>query len=148
MKKHNRKRKTHHLKLAHIGGIILGALIILPWSLPVFFDLTAEQVGTQVKRLEHEKRSLEASLRRQTSDWNHLIEPKRLDEAVRQNGMSLSYPSSDRQVVVRKDGRLEIPAALHASLQQERIAKSEISKPSKVASATPTARQRTTRRRR
>lgn len=147
MKKQNRKRKTHHLKLAHLGYIVLIAAFILPWSLPVFFDLTAEQVGTQVKRLEHEKRSLEASLRRQTSDWNHLIEPQRLDEAVRQNGMSLSYPSSDRQVVVRKDGRLEIPAALHASLQQERIAKSEINKSSKVA-VTPTPRQRTTRRRR
>lgn len=150
MRKQNRKRKTHHLKLAHLGGIVLGAMMILPWAYPVFVDLSAEQVGTQVKQLEYEKRSLEASLRRQTADWNHLIEPQRLDEAVRQNGMKLSYAPPERSVIVRRDGRLEIPAALHASLQQERIAKAERAKESSVAATKTPSRTRpsTTRRRR
>lgn len=147
MKKHNRRRKTYHLKLAHLGGIVLCALMILPWAGPVFIDLSAEQVGTQVKQLEYEKRSLEASLRRQKADWNHLIEPKRLDEAVRQNGMNLTYAPPERSIIVRKDGRLEIPAALHNSLQGAQIAKTEQAKPKKVA-ATLSTRQRTTRRRR
>ena len=148
MKKRNRQRQTHHLKLSHLGIVILFALMILPWAYPAFLDLSIEQVSTKIRHLESQRNALNNSLRRQTAEWNTMTQPQKLDEAVRQNGMSLSYPSSDRQVVVRKDGRLEIPAALHASLQQERIAKSEISKPSKVASATPTARQRTTRRRR
>jgi hypothetical protein len=108
---------------------------------------SAEQVATQVKQLEYEKRSLDASLRRQTADWNHLIEPKRLDEAVRQNGMSLSYAPPERSIIVRKDGRMEIPAALHASLQESRIAKSEQPQTRRVASTRNTT-QRTTRRRR
>lgn len=147
MRRQNRRRKTYHLKLAHLGCIVLGAFTIIPWSVPIFIDLSAEQVATQVKQLEYEKRSLDASLRRQTADWNHLIEPKRLDEAVRQNGMNLSYAPPERSIIVRKDGRMEIPAALHAALQESRIAKSEQSQPRRVAS-TRNASQRTTRRRR
>lgn len=147
MKRHNRKRKTYHLKLAHLSGVILSALMILPWTIPVFIDLSSDQIGSEVKRLEYEKRSLEASLRRQNADWNRLIEPKRLDEAVRQNGMNLSYAPPERSIIVRKDGRLEIPAALHATLQQERIARMERTKNEAVA-ATSSSRQRITRSRR
>lgn len=147
MKKHNRHRKTYQLKLSSFGGMMLLILaILLPWAYPAFVDLTTDQVGTQIRNLEHTKRSLEDSLRRQTADWNLLIQPENLDEAVRQNGISLSYAPPERSIIVRKDGRMEIPAALHASLEVANIAKKNTPKPRNVASTT--TRATTTRRRR
>ncbi|MBQ9694374.1 MAG: hypothetical protein IJV69_06425 [Kiritimatiellae bacterium] len=145
MRKHNRQRKTYHLKLAHLGSAVLVALTILPWAYPAFVELHAEQVGTQIRNLENTKRSLEDSLRRQKADWNLLIQPENLDEAVRQNGISLSYAPPERSIIVRKDGKMEIPAALHASLEQAAIAKTKAVKTRKIASSTP---QRTSVRRR
>lgn len=146
MKKHNRHRKTYHFNLAHLGSVVLLTLLFLPWAYPMFVDLSSEQVCTQIRNLEHTKRSLEDSLRRQTADWNLLIQPENLDEAVRQNGISLSYAPPERSIIVRKDGKMEIPAALHASLEQANIAKKDTPKPRNVASTT--TRATTTRRRR
>ena len=148
MRKHNRHRKTHHLKLSQIGSVVLIAAIILPWAWPAFVDLSNTQTATQIKHLEYSKRSLEDSLRRQVADWNQLIQPENLDEAVQQNGFQLAFAPPERSIIVRKNGRIEIPATLHASLEATRLAKAEKSKQRSLAATSANKPMTPTRRRR
>lgn len=136
MKKRNRQRKTHHLKLSHLGNVILFALMILPWAYPAFLDLSIEQVSTKIRHLESQRNALNNSLRRQTAEWNTMTQPQKLDEAVRQNGIRLTYAPPERSIIVRKDGRMEIPASLHASLEKSSIAKKEATPTRRVAAST------------
>lgn len=147
MRKRNRQRKTYHFKPVHIGSALLFVMLLLPWVYPVFVDLNNEQTATSIKNLEYQKRSLQDSLRRQTADWNQLIQPANLEEAARQNGLNLAYAPPERSVIVRQDGRLEIPAALHAELAAARSGSATSSRERKVAS-TGTSKQQTPRRRR
>jgi hypothetical protein len=146
MKKKNRQRKTHHLKLSHLGSAILFAMMILPWGYPAFLDLNIEQVSTKIRHLESQRNSLNNSLRRQTAEWNTMTQPQKLDEAVRQNGIRLAYAPPERSIIVRKDGCMEIPASLHASLEKTSIAQKEATSTRRVASTSTTRRSSRNRR--
>ncbi len=139
MAKRNRRRKAH-FKPANIGVAAMIAICIVPWALCSLMSLSSDQIATQVKLLEHEKRSLEESLRRHTAEWNQYIAPQRLDEAIARNGLKMSYAPPERTVRVAADGTMRISRQLSQQLAQERAARLAATREEAVASTAPTRR--------
>lgn len=148
MAKRNRRRATYRLKPASLGIAALLVVMAAPWVLYCLVNLCNEQVSSQIKVLERDYASQEEALRRHTMEWNRMTEPKRLDEALERNGLKLSYAPPERSVIVASNGVTRVPAALQASLEEERIARTTTSSTRTVAQTSGTVRRgaRTTRR--
>ncbi|MEG2062293.1 MAG: hypothetical protein RR982_04250 [Kiritimatiellia bacterium] len=133
MAKRNRRRNTFHLKTANVGMIVLLFVAIAPWILYCLFSMNNEQVTTQIKLLERDQRTYEQSFVRETATWNRLNEPKRLEEAIARNGMSLSFPSPERSVHVAKSGAMNADPALIRMLVAARAERLEAHRETAVA---------------
>lgn len=141
MAKRNRRRKAH-FKPANIGIALLIVVGIVPWALYCLMGLNNEQIATQVKLLEREKRSLEESLRRHTAEWNQYVAPQRLDEAIARNGLRMGYAPPERTVRVASDGTMRLSRQLSQRLAEERAARAAQTREEAVAAAPAGQRRR------
>lgn len=123
MAKHNRRRTTYRLKPASLGVAALLVLTVAPWVLYCLVNLCNEQVAAQIRTLEHEGAAQEETLRRHMVEWNRMTEPQRVDEALKQNGLKFAFAPPERSVRVSANGVVQMPQALRASLEAERLAK-------------------------
>ncbi len=141
MAKRNRRRKTFHLKPSTIGWAALILVILGPWLAYCLLNLSNDQLATQVKLLEQDKRSQEESLHRITLEKEQLMEPNQLNEAVQRNGLQLAYALPERCVMVSAAGTLKMSSTLRNQLV---VAQNKaLGKPTE----TVVAKQRTTNRR-
>lgn len=134
MAKRNRRRKAH-FKPANVGIALLIVLCIAPWALCSLMGLSSDQIATQVKLLEREKRSLEESLRRHTAEWNQYVAPQRLDEAIARNGLRMGYAPPERTVRVAGDGSMRLSRQLSRRLAEECAARAASAGEEAVAAA-------------
>lgn len=134
MAKRNRRRKAH-FKPANVGIALLILVCVVPWAFCSLVGLSNDQIATQVKLLEREKRSLEESLRRHTAEWNQYIAPQRLDEAIARNGLQMGYAPPERTVRVASDGSMRLSRQLSRQLAEERAARAASVREEAVASA-------------
>ncbi len=134
MAKRNRRRKAH-FRPANIGLALVTMACIVPWALYSLLGLTNNQIATQVKLLEQEKRSLEESLRRYTAEWNQYVAPQRLDEAIARNGLKMGYAPPERTVRVAENGSMRLSRQLSQRLAAERAARATSAKEEAVATA-------------
>lgn len=141
MAKRNRRRKTH-FKPANVGIALLIIVCIVPWAFCSLVGLSNDQIATQVKLLEREKRSLEESLRRHTAEWNQFVAPQRLDEAIARNGLQMGYAPPERTVRVAGDGTMRLSRQLSQRLAEERASRASRIREEAVASAPTMPRRR------
>ncbi len=141
MAKRNRRRKAH-FKPANIGLAALFVVSIVPWAIYSLLSLANNQVATQIKLLEQEKRSQEESLRRYTAEWNQLIEPRRLDEAIARNGLKMSYAPPERTARIREDGVV----IMSRQLREQMLASNTPRAEERTVASSRTRSRRTTRR--
>ncbi len=116
MAKRNRRRKTFQLKPATIGWAALILVTLGPWLAYCLYGLSNDQLATQVKLLEADKRSQEESLHRITLEKEQLMEPNQLNEAVQRNGLQLAYALPERCVMVSETGTMKMSSTLRNQL--------------------------------
>ncbi len=133
MARRNRRRKTFQLKVANLGWALLILLILAPWLGYCLLNLSNDQLATQVKLLEQDKRSQEESLHRIMLEKEQLMEPNQLNEAVQRNGLQLAYALPERSVQVSKGGTFKMSSALRNQLVLARNEKLNKSKDTAVA---------------
>ncbi|MGN0886208.1 MAG: hypothetical protein ACI4RT_04335 [Candidatus Spyradenecus sp.] len=122
MAKRNRRCKTFRMKAATLGLATLIAFIVAPWIVYSLLLMHTDQVGSQIRLLEREKRALNETRRRQEAEWNQLAEPRRLDEAMASRGLRLAYAPPERTAVVLPNGQFKLSRPVYRALE---IAKQE-----------------------
>ncbi len=151
MAKRNRRRKTFHVKPATVGLALMVLLILAPWMGYSLLNLSNDQLATQIKMLEQDKRNEEESLRRITLEKDRLTETGALQAAVKQSGLNLGFAAPDRSVFVAKNGRLKLDGPVEKRLIAAKNRKLGLTEDTAVAQVeTPrrTPSRRTTRTRR
>ncbi len=116
MAKRNRRRKTLRVKPGTVGLALMVVLILAPWMGYSLLNLSNDQLATQVKVLEQEKRDQEESLRRITLEKDRLTDTSSLQMAVKQSGLNLSFAASDRSVFVSEGGVLKLDGPVEKRL--------------------------------
>ena len=120
MAKRNRRRKTFKVKTGTLVGGLLVLLAIAPWVALCLVNMGIDQTSKHVQQLEREKRTLDESYRRQVAEWNQLVEPKRLDEAVAARGLRLTYAPPTRSAHVNTRGGVTLSREVAVALQTSR----------------------------
>ena len=84
--------------------------------------------GQEIRKYEHKLQSIEAEYAREEARWNEKNTPEKLEEAMLQHGIAMSYPSADQ--VVRMDtsgipvaGQLSIARFKRSQSATERVVK-------------------------
>lgn len=127
MAKRNRRCKTFRMKAATLGLASMIAMIILPWTFYSLLLMHTDQVGSQIRTLEREKRALAETVRRQEAEWNQLAEPRRLDEAMAARGLRLSYAPPERTAKVMPNGQLKLARSVYRALEVARNERTQLS---------------------
>ena len=117
MAKRNRRCKTFRMKAATLGLATLIALIVAPWIVYSLLLMHTDQVGSQIRLLEREKRALNETRRRQEAEWNQLAEPRRLDEAMASRGLRLAYAPPERTATVLPNGQMRLARPVYRALE-------------------------------
>lgn len=120
MAKRNRRRKTFKVKAGTLIGGLLVLATIAPWVALCLVNMGIDQTAKHVQQLEREKRTLDESYRRQVAEWNQLVEPKRLDEAVAARGLRLTYAPPARSAHVDARGGVNLSREVALALQTSR----------------------------
>ncbi len=108
----NRKKQMHAKVVPHsVAGIFLLVigLVLLYWMM----DSKCAVNGQEIRKYEQKLQSIEAEYAREEARWNEKNTPEKLQEAMLQHGIAMSYPSADQ--VVRMDASGQ-PAAGQLSL--------------------------------
>ncbi len=151
MAKRNRRKKTFHMKPATVGLALMVLLILGPWLGYSLLNLSNDQLATQVKLLEQEKRDQEESLRRITLEKDRLTDTGSLQAAIKQSGLNLGFAATDRSVFVSGNGVLRLEGPVEKRLiaaKNRKLGLTEEVAVAKVETPKPTTSRRTTRRRR
>ncbi|MCI6589728.1 MAG: hypothetical protein MSB12_01295 [Lentisphaeraceae bacterium] len=117
MAKRNRRCKTFRMKAATLGLATLIAFIVAPWIVYSLLLMHTDQVGSQIRLLEREKRALNETRRRQEAEWNQLAEPRRLDEAMASRGLRLAYAPPERTATVLPNGQMRLARPVYRALE-------------------------------
>ena len=117
MAKRNRRCKTFRMKAATLGLATLIAFIVAPWIVYSLLLMHSDQVGSQIRLLEREKRALSETRRRQEAEWNQLAEPRRLDEAMASRGLRLAYAPPERTATVLPNGQMRLARPVYRALE-------------------------------
>ena len=117
MAKRNRRCKTFRMKAATLGLATLIAFIVAPWIVYSLLLMHGDQVGSQIRLLEREKRALSETRRRQEAEWNQLAEPRRLDEAMASRGLRLAYAPPERTATVLPNGQMRLARPVYRALE-------------------------------
>jgi hypothetical protein len=131
MAKKNRRRDVCHLKVKMGVGIILfGIFVLAPWVICSILNLSANQVANEIKRLEQTQRNQDAALVRVSSEWNQMIEPHRLSEAIARKGLVMQVAKPDRQIRVNERNAF----VMNEKLRRDLIASRSMKENGKTAS--------------
>lgn len=117
MAKRNRRCKTFRMKAATLGLATLIAFIVAPWIVYSLLLMHGDQVGSQIRLLEREKRALQETRRRQEAEWNQITEPRRLEEAMASRGLRLAYAPPERTAIVLPNGQLKLARPAYRALE-------------------------------
>jgi hypothetical protein len=123
----NRKRQLHARVLPHWAAsiIVLVVTLVLGYW---FMDSKCAMLGQEIRKHERRFSTLEDERLREEARWNEKKTPEKLDQAMLQHGLAMSYPTHDQ--VVRMDGRgVPVPGQQSvAKLLRYRIASEPVAK--------------------
>jgi hypothetical protein len=108
----NRKRQLHARVLPHWAASIIVLLVTLVlgyW----FLDSKCAMLGQEIRKHERKFGMLEDERLREEARWNEKKTPEKLEQAMLQHGLAMTYPASEQ--VVKMDGR-GVPVAGQQSL--------------------------------
>ena len=125
----NRKRQAHArvLPRSAAGIIVLFVSVILSYW---FMDSKCAQLGQEIRKHEHKYAQLDDERVREEARWNEKKTPEKLEQAMLQHGIAMSYPTPEQ--VVRVDGA-GVPLAGQLSVvrfQRNRNASERVAKAS------------------
>lgn len=125
----NRKRQVHAKVLPpSVAGIavLIVSMVLCYW----FMDAKCAQLGQEIRKHEQKVASLEDERVREEARWSEKKTPEKLEQAMLQHGIAMSYPTSDQ--VVRMDafgqpvaGQLSLVRFQRNQNASERVAKTE-----------------------
>jgi hypothetical protein len=123
----NRKKQVHAKVVpSSVAGIfmLMIGLALLYWVM----DSKCDVDGQEIRKYEQKLQSIEAEYAREEARWNEKNTPEKLEEAMLQHGIAMSYPSADQ--VVRMDtsgrpvaGQLSIARFKRSQSATERVVK-------------------------
>lgn len=96
----NRKRQVYAKVLPRsVAGLIvlMVTLVLVYWVM----DSKCAQLGQEIRKCEQKIQTLNAEYAREESRWSEKNTPEKLEEAMLQHGIAMSYPAADQ--VVRMD---------------------------------------------
>ncbi|MEI7901061.1 MAG: hypothetical protein WCK89_12485 [bacterium] len=123
----NRKRQLQVRVLPRwVAGIIvlLVTLVLGYW----FMDSKSAMLGQEIRKYEQKYAALENERVREEARWNEKKTPEKLEQAMLQHGIAMSYPTPEQ--VVRMDG-VGVPLAGQLSVmrfQRNRNASERVAK--------------------
>jgi len=125
----NRKRQVHAKVLppSMAGMIVLIVSMVLSYW---FMDSKCAQLGQEIRKHEQKYAALEDERVREEARWSEKNTPEKLEQAMLQHGIAMSYPAADQ--VVRMDlagqplpGQLSLVRFQRSQNAGERVAKTE-----------------------
>lgn len=125
----NRKRQVHAKVLppSMAGMIVLIVSMVLSYW---FMDSKCAQLGQEIRKHEQKFAALEDERVREEARWSEKNTPEKLEQAMLQHGIAMSYPAADQ--VVRMDlagqplpGQLSLVRFQRSQNAGERVAKTE-----------------------
>ena len=99
----NRKRQVRvkFLPVPAAGVIVLAASVALSYW---FMDSKSAQLG-QIRKYEQKYAALEGERVREESRWNEKKTPEKLERAMLQHGIMMTYPTPEQVVRMDMNGR-------------------------------------------
>ena len=123
----NRKRQVYTKVLPRsVAGLIvlMVTLVLVYWVM----DSECAQLGQEIRKCEQKIQMLDAEYAREESRWSEKNTPEKLEEAMLQHGIAMSYPVADQ--VVRMDasglpieGQLSLARFKRSQSATERVVK-------------------------
>lgn len=123
----NRKRQVYAKVLPRsVAGLIvlMVTLVLVYWVM----DSKCAQLGQEIRKCEQKIQTLDAEYAREESRWSEKNTPEKLEEAMLQHGIAMSYPAADQ--VVRMDasglpaeGQLSLARFKRSQSATERVVK-------------------------
>ncbi len=123
----NRKRQVRVKVLppSVAGMIVLVVSLILSYW---FMDSKCAQLGQEIRKHEQKLAALEDERVREEARWSEKKTPEKLEQAMLQHGIAMTYPTADQ--VVRMDstgspvaGQLSLVRFQRSQIASERVAK-------------------------
>jgi hypothetical protein len=98
----NRKRQVQvkFLPVPAAGVIVLAVSVALSYW---FMDSKSAQLGQEIRKYEQTYAGLENERMREEARWNEKKTPEKLDQAMLQHGILMTYPTAEQ--IVRMDGK-------------------------------------------
>jgi len=100
----NRKRQVRvkFLPVPAAGVIVLAASVALSYW---FMDSKSAQLGQEIRKYEQKYAALEGERVREESRWNEKKTPEKLERAMLQHGIMMTYPTPEQVVRMDMNGR-------------------------------------------
>ncbi|HNX34603.1 MAG TPA: hypothetical protein PKM57_08240 [Kiritimatiellia bacterium] len=125
----NRKRQVHAKVLPpSVAGmvVLIVSMVLSYW----FMDAKCAQLGQDIRKNEQKYAAFEDECVREEARWSEKKTPEKLEQAMLQHGIAMSYPTADQ--VVRMDasgqpvaGQLSLVRFQRNLSASERVAKTE-----------------------
>ena len=100
----NRKRQVRvkFLPVPAAGVIVLAASVALSY---LFMDSKSAQLGQEIRKCEQKYTALENERVREAARWNEKKTPEKLERAMLQHGILMTYPTAEQVVRMDANGR-------------------------------------------
>lgn len=106
MARRNRKKNesgfASHLPMA----LVLAAVVAFALAY-VYLQVRAEALGRDIKALEVRRDQLRERILKQQNAWARMQSPASLEQALREQGLVMTWPGRDQIVRVRANGTVE-----------------------------------------
>ena len=96
---HKRQMRVKFLPVPAAGVIVLAVSVALSYW---FMDSKSAQLGQEIRKYEQKYSALENERVREEARWNEKKTPEKLDRAMLQHGIMMTYPTPEQ--IVRMDG--------------------------------------------
>ena len=96
---HKRQMRVKFLPVPAAGVIVLAVSVALSYW---FMDSKSAQLGQEIRKHEQKYSALENERVREEARWNEKKTPEKLDRAMLQHGIMMTYPTPEQ--IVRMDG--------------------------------------------
>jgi hypothetical protein len=108
-KKNKKKRQAGFMFPPPLAVVLI--LIVGSGVFYVGLKSKAEALGRDIKALEVKREALRERLVKEQCEWAQMLSPSRIELALKQHGLVMTYPNRDQIVRLRGDGSIEGLAA-------------------------------------
>ncbi len=106
MARRNRKKNDAGL-IPYLRMALLLAIIVAGAVGYVYLQSRTERIGNEIKALETRRDQLRDRIVKQQFAWARLQSPASIEQALREQGLVMTWPNRDQIVRVRADGTID-----------------------------------------